>query len=121
MNAKIVFVGVTMKYNTMKHLNEATVVERLLSSIRDEALREKQNSKLETFDNRWDGVWLYYNAEKMQEYLETLGFVRKTQCGNAILTCVDAKPTNDAAIETLFCDPERWYDGERLQWIYDCK
>ena len=120
-NAKIVFVGVTMKYNTMKHLVEATVIERLLAEIADDGKRAAQQAKLETFENKWDGVWLYYNAEKMQAYLESLGLVRKTQCGDATLLCVDAKATNEAAIEALLAHPEEWYQDERLQWIYDCK
>ncbi len=120
-NAKIVFVGVTMKYNTMKHLVEATVTEKLLADIADPMKRAAQQAKLETFENRWDGVWLYYNGEQMQAELESRGMVRKTECGNATLLCVDAKATNDAAIEILLAEPEKWYRDERLQWIYDCK
>lgn len=120
-NAKIVFVGVTMKYNTMKHLVEATVIEKLLADISDDDIRRAQREKLETFENRWDGVWLYYNAEDMQAYLEKLGLVRKTVCGDATLVCVDAKTSNDAAICELLKNPENWYKNDRLQWIKDCK
>lgn len=120
-NAKIVFVGVTMKYNTMKHLVEATVTERLLAAIKEDQKRAEQQAKLQTFENRWDGVWLYYNGEKMQAYLESLGLVRKTVCGNATLLCVDAKVSSDAAMEALLAHPEQWYKDERLQWINDCK
>ena len=120
-NAKIVFVGVTMKYNTMKHLIESTVTEKLLDDIADENKRVRQKSKLQTFENMWDGVWLYYNSENMQSYLETLGLVRKTECGDATIICVDAKVSNDAAIKELLSNPEKWYKDDRLQWIKECK
>lgn len=121
LNAKTVFVGVTMKYNTMKHLIEATVIETLLSRIPDEQKRARQKSKLQTFENKWNGVWLYYNSELMQAHLELLGLVRKTVCGNATLLCVDTKTASDAAIKALLDEPERWYNGTRLEWINDCK
>lgn len=121
LHAKIVFIGVSMKYNTMKHLNEATVTETLLAKIPDDKKRLEQKSKLQTFENQWSGIWLYYNGEKMQAYLESLGLVRKTTCGDATLLCVDAAATNNAAIRTLLNEPEKWYDDARLQWIKDCK
>lgn len=120
LNAKTVFVGVTMKYNTLKHLIEATVTETLLSGVTDKERRDSLKARLETFENRWDGVWLYYNSEIMQGHLESLGLVRKTNCGNATLVCVDAKTASDAAIRELLSNPEKWYKDERLQWITDC-
>ena len=120
-NAKIVFVGVTMKYNTMKHLIEATAVEALLQGIADPAKREAQRQKLDTFAKKGTGIWLYYNAEKMQAHLESLGLVRKTTCGNATLLCVDAKTTAEASVRALLEAPALWYTDERLQWITDCK
>lgn len=120
-NAKIVFVGVTMKYNTMKHLVEAIVTETLLSRISDVKKREEMNARLQTFENRWQGVWLYYKSDIMQEHLDSLGLVRRAQCGNAELICVDAKVTNDTAIAELLNNPEKWYADERLNWINECK
>ena len=120
-NAKIVFVGVTMKYNTMKHLIEATVTEKLLADIDDLQKRAEMNARLQTFDNRWEGVWLYYKSDVMQEHLDSLGLVRRAKCGNAELICVDAKTTNDEAIRELLTNPEKWYTDNRLQWILDCK
>lgn len=120
-NAKIVFVGVTMKYNTLKHLVEATVTERLLAGIADPGKRACQKAKLQTFDNHWQGVWLYYNGEKMQAYLESLELVQKTQCGDATLLCVEAKTASDAAMTALLREPDAWFNEEQLQWINDCK
>ncbi len=120
-NATVVFVGVTMRYNTLKHLVEATVTEKMLSDMQDREKREIQQSKLQTFENRWKGVWLYYNAEQMQRHLEGLGLVRKISCGQAVLTAVDAKNASDAAINELLTHPERWYKDEALAWMEECK
>ena len=109
-----------MKYNTMKHLIEATVVETLLKGIADPEKRAAQQQKLDTFEKQGKGVWLYYGGEQMQAYLEQLGLVRKTACGNATLLCVDAKATAEASMRTLLDHPEQWYIGNALQWILDC-
>ncbi|MBQ6823394.1 MAG: AAC(3) family N-acetyltransferase [Clostridia bacterium] len=120
-NAKVVFVGVSMKYHTMKHMVESAFAEHLLAQMPDPALRAAQKAKLQTFKNRWEGVWLYYNGEAMQQYLEEQGLVAKNRCGEATLLCISAKEANDAALQALIRAPERWYKDASLQWIQDCK
>ena len=120
-SAKVVFLGVTMRYNTFKHMIEGRYTEELLAAVADPEKRALLNSRLWTFDNRWQGVWLFYNSEKMQEHLAGLGLVTETQCGNATLCCVDTKAASDAALEALRSHPEQWYTGDALAWINDCK
>jgi aminoglycoside 3-N-acetyltransferase len=120
-SAKVVFLGVTMRYNTFKHMIEGRYTEELLANVRDPAQRENLNSQLWTFDNRWQGVWLFYNSVKMQEHLASLGLVTETTCGNATVYCVDTKAASDAALEALRAHPERWYEGPALEWINACK
>lgn len=120
-NAKTVFLGVTMRYNTVKHMLESWYIEELLAAIPDAAARQVLQNQLRTFENGRTGIWLYYNGEDMQNYLDALGLVTQTTCGNATLYCVDMKKAGDAALETVRSDPDRWYDGENLAWINACK
>ena len=105
-NARVVFIGVTMKYNTLKHLVEGMLVQKLGTP-----------DGVQSFENRWSGVWPAYKGEKMQEYLDSLGLVRKTTCGPARILCVDAKTTCDASLKAIYERPEDWYSGETLEWI----
>lgn len=98
-NAKVVFLGVNTRYNTFKHMIEGHYTEELLAAIPDLKARERLNEQFWTFENRWQGVWLFYDSTKTQEYLSTLGLIRETPCGNAILYCVDAKSASDAALD----------------------
>lgn len=120
-SAKVVFLGVTMKYNTFKHMIEGRYTEELLEHVASPQRREQLQSQLWTFENRWQGIWLFYDSEKMQAYLAELGLVKKTQCGNAAVYCVDAKAASDAALEALRSDPQRWYSGKELAWIEACR
>ena len=120
-DAKIVFVGVTMRYHTMKHLLEGMYVEGLLGQISDPEKRERMKDRLLTFDKLWDGgIWPYYDGEMMQRELEADGLVRSAMCGPAKFLCVDAKASGDAALERLRGEPERWYSGKVLEWIREC-
>ena len=119
--AKVVFLGINMRYNTFKHMIEGRYTEELLSRVSDPVKRETLNGQLWTFENRWKGVWLFYDSVKMQQHLASLGLVAETTCGNATLYCVDAKAASDAALEALRCEPERWYSGDALAWIHACK
>lgn len=120
-HAKVVFLGVTMRYNTFKHMVEGRYTEELLAAVSDPEKREALNGQLWTFDNRWQGVWLFYNSEKMQEYLTSLGLVSETTCGDATLYCVDTKAASDAALDALRTHPEQWYTDRALAWIRACQ
>jgi len=120
-HAKVVFLGVTMRYNTFKHMIEGRYTEELLAAVADLEIRQKLKAQLWTFENRWQGVWLFYDSVKMQLHLTRLGLVSETTCGNATLYCVDAKAASDAALEALRTCPEDWYSGEALAWINVCK
>ncbi len=120
-NAKIVFVGVTMRYHTMKHLFEGLYVERLLGSIRDTEKKERMKSRLQTFDKLWNGIWPYFDGEKMQEILTDMGYVRSSYCGECKFLCVDAEDSGNAIMRLLWDEPEKWYGGEMLEWINECR
>ena len=120
-NAKIVFVGVTMLYHTMKHLLEGRWMEGLLEGVKDPAHRLELLSRIRTFESREQGVWPFYNSERMQARLEELGLVKSAQCGNARILCVEAKPSSDATLRILRKEPENWAKGATLEWILECQ
>ena len=119
--AKVVFLGVTMRCNTFKHMIESRYTEELLSLVADPRKRKYLKNQLQTFENRWQGIWLYYDSEKMQEHLTQLGLVGQTKCGDATLYCVNTKVASDAALTELRSNPERWYSDDCLAWILSCK
>ena len=121
-NAKIVFVGVTMRYHTMKHLLEGIFVQRLLALADDPDKAGRLKERLLTFDKLWDGgIWPYYDGDKMQEELEKEGLVRSAMCGSAKFLCVEAGASGDAILRRLWDEPEKWYSGKVLEWIKDCR
>ena len=120
-HAKVVFLGVTMRYNTFKHMVEGLFTEELLRGVVDPDKRQQLQSRLWTFDNRWQGIWLFYDSERMQAYLARLGLVSTTRCGQATLYCVDTKVASDAALDALRSNPQNWYSGDSLSWILACR
>jgi aminoglycoside N3'-acetyltransferase len=118
-NAKIVFVGVTMMYNTMKHFVERRYVEWVLSQIPDEEKCRQMTAMVKRFDFA-EGVWPYYNSERMQTRLEEAGLLRSTKCGNATLLCVEAKPSSDFALTLLQTEPDNWVRNQTRDWLRMC-
>lgn len=118
-NAKIVFVGVTMMYNTMKHLVESRYVEWVLAQIPDEEKRRQMAARVKRFGSE-EGVWPYYNSERMQARLEEAGLLRATRCGNATLLCVEAKTSSDFALELLKTEPDNWVRNQTRDWLRMC-
>ena len=118
-NAKIVFIGVTMLYNTMKHVVEGRLVEHFLSKVESEEKKASLVARLKKFGSD-EGIWPFYNSVKMQDRLDALGLVRHTFCNGAELLCVDAKDTNKAAFDILLNEYESWYKEPVVAWIKDC-
>ncbi|MBQ9543635.1 MAG: AAC(3) family N-acetyltransferase [Clostridia bacterium] len=120
LNAKVVFIGVSLVYNTLKHLVEGMFVQKLLDGIAPGEKKDELKGRLRYFENLDRGVWPFYDGRKMHEYLDGLGLVSSTQCGNATLYKIDALYSCDAALEAISAHPEVWYKNTTLQWIEDC-
>ena len=118
-DAKIVCLGVSLRYNTMKHLVEGRWIESLLGHVVDDGQREAFKAQLSAFGKH--GLWPHHSGEQMQQELETLGLVRKAQCGSALLLCVNAKPAMDAWYDILSGRPELFISGEMLEWVRACE
>ena len=105
----------------MKHMIEAQFVEELLSAIGDRPARERQQAQLMRFDRGFTGLWPFYSCVKMQPALEKAGLIRSVRCGDARLMLIEARPSYDAMLNLLRFSPEKWLDGEILQWIDECR
>lgn len=122
MGAKIVFIGVTSMYNTMKHAVEAQYVESLLEQVKDDDRREALRDQVIRFPHFTGAeVWPMYSGSRMHDVLAEMGLIGHTICGNADLYCLDMKKTCDAAFEILKAHPEDWCNEETLRWIGECK
>ena len=118
-NGKVLFIGVTMRKNTLKHLIESMLVEYLLNGITDENRRQEMMKCLKGFGKA--GVWPYFDNERMQAELETAGFIRESVCGNAVFRCTEIAPMVDYSLEKLKAEPSEWYSGDALAWIEECE
>lgn len=122
MGTKILFIGVTTMYNTMKHVAEARFMEHVLDQVKDEKRRAELRAQVATFGH-WTGkeVWLQFDAVKMQELLEPKGLIRHGKCGDAELLLVSMKEFCDACYEELEANPEQWCNEATLAWLEECR
>ncbi|NLA85123.1 MAG: AAC(3) family N-acetyltransferase [Clostridiales bacterium] len=124
MGAKVVFLGVTMRKNTMKHFMEYRVVNETLEKIKDEETRKRLKGKIwhfNDFRNRGNKIWPFHDAEQLQQALDKAGMIRKAVCGKAELICVNIKEMVDTGMKWFEEDPETWYTPEVLEWLNEAK
>ncbi|MBQ4051650.1 MAG: AAC(3) family N-acetyltransferase [Oscillospiraceae bacterium] len=121
MDAHIVFAGIDLTYNTMKHLIEGRFAETLLGRISDLPRREQLKEQLMTFERFEQGIWPFYPGAKMGEALDKAGLVTHTFCGEAHLRRVSAKTSSEFALRSLLEKPEEWYSGKVLDWIREAQ
>lgn len=119
LNGKILFIGVNMRFNTMKHLVEGRMVEHFLSKVEDEERRDALRGRLKKFGVK-EGFWPFYSSVQMQERLEAMGLVSRGKCGDAELILVEAQKTNEAALRILIDEYENWFDETVCDWINEC-
>ena len=113
-NAAYCFVGVDLTVNTMRHFMECLTVERVLAA----APADRRGALSGRLQRRTrDGVWPHHNSQLMEARLDELGLMRYGRIGSATLRCVRAKPMVDTCIAILMSEPERWFDGQFLQWL----
>ena len=123
MNAKVVLIGVSMKYNTSKHLTEYILVEKALNGIKSNSDRLKMQAMLRNhrhFDDK-RFLWPFLNGEKHQELCLKNGLVLRTQCGNAQFLCYRIKDTLNLLENDVTANPEQWLSPEMISWFDECK
>ena len=119
LDAKIVFIGVDMTRNTMKHLVESRFSEWALSQIKDEEKLARMKAQVKRYDYG-AGVWPYYQGFLMQNRLDEAGLLRSTTCGNATILCVNAKESCDYTMMKLQTEPERYLKPDAVEWVREC-
>lgn len=121
MGAKIVFIGVSTRYNTMKHAVEARYVEDVLNKVKDPEQREVLRARVATFGH-FTGVevWPMYNGQQMHEILDQKGLITHAKCGQAEWLLVDMQTFCDAAYEELSKNPDAWCNDMTKAWLVDC-
>lgn len=122
MGAKIVFLGVGVMYNTMKHMVECWFVEELLNGVKDPARRQMLKDQLWVFNEKNDYMlWPTINYWNMEPLFEERNLVTTSQCGGATLLCIPAKESCDAMLEEMRRVPEEWCKDFVCDWIAECR
>ena len=124
---KVVFIGVPMKVNTMKHLVESTVITDVIDSIKDEAERAEAlaevsdcfavPSKGASPTGRPNGFWFWYDGLKMQQFFESKGLVKSVYCGDSKIMCIDAEAFVSEWYKQLRYNYENWIDENSAAWL----
>ncbi len=118
MNGKIVFIGVSMRKNTMKHTVEVRLVEHYSDMVKDPVKAQELKDQLYQFGK--PGIWPGFDAEEMVPVLREKGQLQETTCGNAKLLCVNAKECCDTYFEEFITRPEKWFKEDFLAWRQAC-
>ena len=127
LGGKVVFIGVPLKVNTMKHLVESMVVTDVLDSIEDE---NERNAAYDEVSNCFaippktphpngvpGGFWLWYDGTKMQEHFENLGLIKSVYCGDSKIMCIDAQAFVTEWYKQLRYNHEQWISEDRSAWM----
>ena len=122
LNAKVLFLGVTMRSNTCKHLIEYQFVNELLDRVEDDERRAALAKRLRSHGSYNDpdpGVWPFSSGEKTQAALEAEGYLRHAPCGDADFTVCRIAETNDRSRTLYLTAPQDWYTEAMVQWLRD--
>lgn len=119
-NAKMVFIGVSTLYGTMRHLVEYVVAEKVLA-IHPEAM-----DQLRVYGSPWSGTfWPDIKWRPFEQMFRDNGLLRTAICGNATFLCVEAKPFVDTELELVIKEPTVYTDLKQetnptwVSWIRD--
>lgn len=121
MNAKIVFVGVGTRKNTMKHLVEHEVIEDRLKAIEGREGGQELKSQIRHFGTNPEGLWPYLNAVKMEEQFEQNGLLGHAHCQSSEFLCIEAKVSSDFTREKMEAEPAEWFTEEMQEWLVKAK
>jgi len=114
-NAKMVFVGVTTLYGTMRHLVEYVAVEKVLEK-HPEAIHEVSKYNESNNDTCWPSIRWHLFDEMFRQSRQLLS----ATCGDATFLCIDSKHFVDTELDYLLKDPILYTDlkpEENQKWI----
>ena len=115
LGTRIVFIGVTMVYNTFKHFAEYMLVEESLGRIANPRLKCEAMAQIRTFSS--PGVWPLHDGMKTQEVLDAAGLLSRTRCGSSDLISVQADAYVDHMLGLFRSSPEEWFDSAFSDWF----
>ncbi|MEF3308531.1 AAC(3) family N-acetyltransferase [Paenibacillus sp. GYB004] len=116
--ALIVFIGISMVYNTFKHFAEYVLMEHYYGGIPDPALKCDAMSAVAR--HNVPGVWPFHDAAKTQQALEELGLVARTTCGNSEMMAIRADQYVDTVLRLFKDNPAAWFDADTTAWVRTC-
>ena len=130
LGGKVIFLGVQMRFNTIKHLVECIVVDDILTSIPDEDIRAQAISEIAncfpgpddikrpvTPEGKPGGFWFWYDGVKMEEYFDKKGLIKTVHCGDSKIMCVDVPTFVEEWYKQLRYHPEDWIKETYCSWI----
>ncbi len=112
-DALYAFIGVTMRVCTMKHYIESRYVARVIREA-PEGRRQALRDGLTLMDRQ--GVWPFYDSEKMETRLAERGLLRYGRIGSATLRALRTRPLVDVTLAMLTAEPEVWFQPAFLEW-----
>ena len=101
------------------------MINELLGNIQDENLRSelagklKYHAALKNPELNTTLLWPYFDTLRLYALADERGMIRKTMCGNALLSAFDIRPTNDLAEKLILEDPADWFDPPMSTWLED--
>ena len=122
--AYVLFWGVNMRYNTLKHLAEARFVEYTLSQIRDNKKRDLLKSKISHYpynSSDPDFLWLFYSSENFMTTLEEEGLLRRAKLGKSELILCDIFESTVRVEKAMIETPEKLFGTRAFEWIKTAK
>jgi aminoglycoside 3-N-acetyltransferase len=113
LDAAYVFLGVTMRVNTMRHFVQSLIVEDCLAGV----VPERRSAFLSRVQGWYTpGVWPNYDDTRMQERLTALGLVHHASIGRATVLRLQARELVETSRRIVESEPELWFDAPFLAW-----
>ncbi len=118
LDSRYVFLGVTMRVNTMRHFVQSRLVEDCLNGLSPEA-RHGFRARVQGWHR--PGVWPNYDDSKMEQRLSALGLILVVTIGAATVRLIRTRDTVDHSRRILEAEPERWFDAPFLAWYREVR
>ena len=99
-NTKILFIGITPRYCTMRHYAEYVFVDESLKQIVHLPEYEEMKSNLWYYGHK-PAAWPQINTLAVYAELECKGLVKRAKCGEAELICFDSRPFVDFCLKVM--------------------
>lgn len=113
-DAYYLFLGVTLKVNTMGHFSQSLFIEGILKKVGKIGKRKEMEKEVQ----RWlkPGIWPSFNFEQMEEVLKSQGLIKYGKIGKATVRLLRARSMVDAILKELYIHPQRWLEVSFLKW-----